>query len=148
MGVKSEGDRPRSLSCERCGASVPLAGGRFAACPYCGQLYDLSDAGGPRRGELLLGADFRDPELPGWRVYQKEHLQFGSGGLPRLVGEFAKRENSTWLLESQGSFDNIDATMTLTFLDVRDVTKQCRLGFELRSNEEGHYCVDISPKGN
>lgn len=144
----SEGGKPRSLSCERCGASVPLAGGRFVACPYCGQLYDLSERGGPRVGELLLGADFRDPELPGWRVYQKERLRIGDGGLPRLVGKFPKRENTYWLLESPGSFDNIDAAMTITFLEVQDATEHCRLGFDFRSTDEGHYCVDISPKGN
>lgn len=148
MCAMSEGGRPRSLSCERCGASVPLAGGRFVACPYCGQLYDLSDTAGPRRGELLLAADFRDPGLPGWRVYQKESLRIGEGGLPRLVGKFPKRENTSWLLESFGSFDNIDAAVTITFLDVGDVTKQCRLGFDFRSTDEGQYCVDISPKGN
>lgn len=148
MCAMSDEGRPRSLSCERCGASIPLAGGRFAACPYCGQLYDLSDASGPRRGGLLLGADFRDPELPGWRFYEKESLRVGDGGLPRLVGKFPKQENTRWLLESLGSFDNVDAAVTITFLDVGDVSKHCRLGLDFRSTDEGHYCVDISPKGN
>jgi hypothetical protein len=148
MGAMADEGGPRSLSCERCGASVPPAGGRFVACPYCGQLYDLSDTDSPRRGELLLAADFRDPGLPGWRVYQKERLRVGEGGLPRLVGGFPKKENTSWLFESDGSFDNIDAAVTITFLDVQDVTKPCRLGFDFRSTDEGHYCVDISPKGN
>jgi hypothetical protein len=148
MGVMSDGGEPRSLSCDRCGASIPLAGGRFVACPYCGQLYDLSDRGGPRRGELLLGADFRDPSLPGWRVYQKEKLRIGDGGLPRLVGNFPKRDSTSWLLESLGSFDNIDAAVTISFLAVGDVKEHCRLGFDFRSTDEGHYCVDLAPKGN
>jgi hypothetical protein len=97
---------------------------------------------------LLLGADFRDAGVPGWRVYQKESLRVGEDGLPRLVGDFRKYEETRWIIESFGSFDNIDASVTITFLEVGDVTKQCRLGFALRWTEEGRYSVDIAPKGN
>jgi hypothetical protein len=65
------------------------------------------------------------------------------------VGAFRKQEFTAWLLESYGSFDDIDAAVTIRFLEVEDVTKHCRLGFALRrTEEEGHYSVDIAPKGN
>src|SRR5919199_2906339 len=138
----------RSLTCDRCGASIQLSDERFFSCPYCGQVYNLSETRGPRRGELLLGADFLNPEVPGWRLYYKESLRVGEGGLNRLVGDFPKQESSRWIIESYGSFDNIDASVTITFLEVRDVTKHCRLGFAIRWTEAGRYSVDIAPKGN
>jgi hypothetical protein len=138
----------RSLTCQNCGGAVRLMDERFAACPYCGQVYNLSESGGPRRGELLLAANFLDPDVPGWRVYQKDNVRLGEGGRPQLSGGFRSRESTAWLLESCGSFDNIDASVTITFLEVGDVTKHCRLGLALRSTDDGHYCVDIAPKGN
>lgn len=137
----------QSLICDSCGASIHLTGERFVSCPYCGQTYNASELGGPRRGELLLGADFLDPNVPGWRVYQKDKLSIGDGGLPRLVGNFQKQTSNVWILESGGSFDNLDASVTITFLKVEDLAKHCRLGFALRWTEEGRYCVDIAPKG-
>lgn len=138
----------QSLTCDCCGATVHPTGERLVACPYCGQVYNMSDFGGQRRGELLLGADFLDPNVPGWRVYQKDKLCIGEGGLPRIVGSFKKQESNVWILESSGSFDNMDASVTITFLEVEEITKQCRLGFAIRWTEEGRYCVDIAPKGN
>ncbi len=148
MNAAYGGGGLQSLTCDRCGGAVQLAGERFAACPYCGQVYNLSEMRGPHRGELLLAADFRDPSVPGWRVYGKEHLRIGEGGRPELVGDFPKQELTAWLLESSGSFDNIDAAVTIKFLEVEDVTKHCRLGFAVRWTEEGRYGVDIAPKGN
>ncbi|MDT7808868.1 MAG: hypothetical protein QOJ70_2681 [Acidobacteriota bacterium] len=148
MSTVSSGGSLQSLTCNSCGATVHLTGEQFVTCLYCGQVYNLSEFRGPRRGELLLGADLCDPNLPGWRVYQKDHLHFGDDGQPQLVGNFPKKENTAWLLESSGSFDNIDATVTISFLEVEDITKHCRLGFAVRSTDEGRYCVDIAPKGN
>jgi hypothetical protein len=148
MNVAFGGSNLRSLTCDSCGASIQFNDERFVTCPYCGQSHDLSNLRGPRRGELLLGADFLDPNVPGWHVYRKDNLRIGEGGLPQLIGKFPKHESTTWLLESLGSFDNIDATATISFLEVEDVTKHCRLGFAVRWTDEGHYCVDIAPKGN
>lgn len=148
MNTASSGSKLQSLTCDCCGASIQLTDERFVTCPYCGQVYNLSELRGPRRGELLLGADFCDPNLPGWRVYQKGNLSIGDGGRPQLVGTFRKQESTAWLLESLGSFDNIDAAVTISFLEVGDITKHCRLGFAVRSTDEGRYCVDIAPKGN
>jgi hypothetical protein len=148
MNSAQGGGGLQSLTCERCGASVQFTGGRFAACPYCGQVYNLSELPSPRRGELLLGADFLDPNAPGWRVYNKEQIRIGEGGRAELIGDFKKRDDTAWLLESCGSFDNIDVAVTIKFLEVGDVTKHCRLGFAVRWTEEGRYSVDIAPKGN
>lgn len=138
----------QALTCERCGAAVQFVNERVMVCSYCGQVYNLSEAQAPRRGELLLRADFTDPNVPGWRLYHKENLHVGEGGLPRLVCDFEKKSDTSWVLESFGSFDNVDASVTITFLEVEDVTKHCRLGFSLRWTEEGRYSVDIAPKGN
>ena len=148
MNTASGGSNLQSLTCDCCGASVRLTDERFVTCPYCGQVYNLSEMRGPRRGELLLGADFRDPNVPGWHVYQKDKLRIGDGGRAQLLGNFRKQESTSWLLESFGSFDNIDAAVTILFLEVGDMTKHCRLGFAVRWTEEGRYCVDIAPKGN
>lgn len=147
MNAAYGGGGLQSLTCDRCGGAVQLSGERFAVCAYCGQVYNLSEMRGPRRGELLLGADFSDPSVPGWRIYHKESLRIGDGGLPRLVGDFLKQEETCWIVESCGSFDNIDASVTITFLEVEDVTKHCRLGFAVRWTEEGRYSIDIAPKG-
>lgn len=138
----------QALTCERCGAAVQFMNERFVVCSYCGQVYNLSEVRVPSRGELLLGADFRDPTIPGWRLYHEENLHVGEGGEPRLVCNFLKRAVTSWVLESFGSFDNVDASVTITFLEVEDVTKHCRLGFALRWTEEGRYSIDIAPKGN
>jgi hypothetical protein len=135
----------QALTCERCGAAVQFMNERFVVCSYCGQVYNLSDVKVPARGELLLGADFRDPNVPGWRLYHKESLRVGEG---RLAGDFRKQQDTRWIIESFGSFDNVDASVTITFLEVEDATKHCRLGFALRWTEEGRYSVDIAPKGN
>ena len=148
MNTASGGGNLQSLTCDCCGASVHLTDERFVTCPYCGQVYNLAELRGPRRGELLLGADFRDPNVPGWHVYRKDNLRIGDGGLPRIVGSFRKQESTAWILESLGSFDNVDAAVTISFLEVGDLTKHCRLGFAIRWTEEGRYCVDIAPKGN
>jgi hypothetical protein len=148
MSSESVGSSLRSLTCNCCGAPLHLTDARFTACPYCGQAFNLSELRGARQGELLLGADFRDPDVPGWKVYHKENLRIGEGGLPQLVGTFQKQEGPTWILETRGSFDNIDVTATLSFVKVEDITKHCRLGFDVRWTEEGHYNADISPKGN
>ena len=138
----------QSLTCERCGASIQLTDERFVACPYCGQFYNLSELQGPRRGELLLAADFLDPKVPGWRLYNEDKLRVGDGGRPQLVGTFPKQGPTSWVIESYGSFDNVDAAVTIKFLEVEDVTKHCRLGFSMRWTEDGRYSVDIAPKGN
>jgi hypothetical protein len=147
MNTVSGGGNLQALTCDCCGASVRLTEEQFITCPYCGQVYNLADLRGPRRGELLLGADFRDPNVPGWRVYHKENLRIGDGGLPQIVGSFRKQESTAWLLESLGSFDNIDAGVTISFLEVGDITKHCRLGFYVRRTDQGNYNVDIAPKG-
>ncbi len=146
--ASSGGGVLQALTCASCGASIQFTGDQYVTCQYCGHVYQLPGVHRPRRGELLLGADFRDPKLPGWRVYQKDHLVFGDGGQPRLVGDFRKQPLTAWLFESCGSFDNIDASVTITFLEVEDINKEGRLGFALRSTDEGRYCVDIAPKGN
>jgi hypothetical protein len=148
MNAASIGSNLQSLTCDCCGASIEFTDERFATCPYCGQAYNLSELRSPRRGELLLGADLCDPNLPGWRVYQKDSLLFGDGGQRQLVGNFRKQESTACLVESCGSFDNIDASVTISFLEVEDITKHCRLGFAIRWTEDGRYCVDIAPKGN
>lgn len=138
----------QSLTCDQCGGAIQLTGERFVTCPYCGRTYNLSEFQGPRRGELLLAADFRDPKVPGWRLYHEDKLRVGEGGEPRLVGSFRKQETTSWVIESFGSFDNVDASVTIEFLEVEDVTKHCRVGFALRWTEDGRYSVDIAPKGN
>jgi uncharacterized Zn-finger protein len=123
MNAASIGSNLQSLTCDCCGASIEFTDERFATCPYCGQAYNLSELRSPRRGELLLGADLCDPNLPGWRVYQKDSLLFGDGGQRQLVGNFRKQESTACLVESCGSFDNIDASVTISFLEVEDITK-------------------------
>jgi hypothetical protein len=148
MSTASGASNLHWLTCDGCGASVHLTDEQFVTCSYCGQIYNLANLRGPRRGELLLEADFREPDVAGWRVYHKDNLRIGEGRPPRLVGKFRKQQTTSWVLESLGSFDNIDAAVTITFLEVEDVTKHCRLGFDIRSTDEGHYCIDIAPKGN
>ena len=138
----------QALTCERCGAAVQFLNERLVACPYCGQVYNLSEVEAPSLGELLLAADFRDPDVPGWWLYQRESLRVGEGGRPWLFGDFRKFEKARWIIESHGSFDNVDASVTITFLEVEDVTKHCRLGLALRWTEEGRYGANIAPEGN
>jgi hypothetical protein len=148
MNPPAGGSNLQSLTCTHCGAAIPLTGERFVVCPYCSQVYNMSDMQGPRRGELLLWANFLDPNVPGWKLYHKDHLQVGAGGRSQIVGRFEKQADTAWVIESSGSFDNIDASVTINFLEVEDITKHCRLGFAMRWTEEGRYCVDIAPKGN
>src|SRR5438128_5701404 len=100
MNAASGGGDLKSLVCDRCGASIQLTNELFLTCPYCGQIYNLSARRGPGRGELLLSADLRDPNVPGWHVYHKENLLFGYGGYPQLIGNFRRRDTTAWILES------------------------------------------------
>src|ERR1700742_3946301 len=118
MSPSSGGGNLQSLTCTHCGAAIPMTGERFVVCPYCSQVYNLS------------------------------HLQIGAGGRSQIIGSFKKQEDTAWIIESSGSFDNIDASVTINFLEVEDITKHCRLGVSLRWTEDGRYSVDIAPKGN
>jgi hypothetical protein len=61
---------PLKTSTANCGAAIDVrtVRGAIAACTYCGTSFAIpaSMTPEPIMGDLMLGADFRDPELPGW----------------------------------------------------------------------------------
>jgi len=96
-------------------------------------------------GDLLLGADFSDPEVPGWRLIDPENFEFKSGPAPELVVTHPKSDLIHPVVRTPAPFDDFDASITIRFLEGN--YDQISAGFEVRSCDEGDYIIRISAQG-
>lgn len=137
------------LNCPNCGAALPEAGspGAVLACRYCGTSFRLpaSLTPEPEMGDLLLGADFCDPQVPGWVVFNRENLSFVPGPPPELWARFPPSDRIHPVLRSPGPLDDFDVSVTMRFLEGE--REYVSAGLEVRSGEAGDYVVRLSAQG-
>lgn len=134
------------LTCVNCGAAVDLRTlrGDVAACSYCGSSFRVpaSMTPQPSLGNLLLGADFRDPELPGWIAGMPDNLEFRSGSPAELWTSFPPSDQIHPVVRTPGPLDDFDASVTIRFIS--GSRNDVSAGFELRSWDTGAYVARLS----
>jgi hypothetical protein len=138
-----------TLSCPNCGGSLPykVIPGTVVPCEYCGTSFrvDMTLTPEPKMGDLLLGADFVNPEVPGWRVDNREMLVFKPGPPPELQVDHPKSDLIHPIVRTPAPFDDFDASVTIRFLE--GDYESISAGFEVRSCDAGDYVIRISAQG-
>jgi hypothetical protein len=138
-----------TLSCPSCGATTPGSwhSGAVVVCQYCNTSYRVaaSQTPEPDLGDLLLGADFRDPTVPGWVLPTPQYLAFKPGTPAELWAKFPESNNIHPVLRTPAPFDDFDISVTIRFTG--GVYEQISAGVELRFGDEGDYVIRISAQG-
>lgn len=141
--------RLQELNCANCGAAIDVdtIRGMRAACGYCGTSFRIpvSLTPEPDLGDVLLAADFRDPELPGWVASAPNHLEFRPGSPAELWASFPASDLIHPIVRTPGAFDDFDAGLTFRFIS--GTYDYVSAGFEVRSWDAGDYVVRISAQG-
>jgi hypothetical protein len=137
------------LACVNCGAVIRVMAmrGTVVSCDICHASFRIptSLAPEPELGDLLLGADFRELDLPGWVPLNRNNLEFRPGSPAELWATFPPSDRIHPILRTPGPFDDFDVSATLRFL--KGAYEHISAGFELRSSDEGDYVVRISAQG-
>ena len=138
-----------SLSCPNCGAALAykVFPGAVVPCEYCGTSFRVPMilTPEPEMGDLLLGADFADPDVPGWKVLNRETLEFKPGTPPELIVDHPKSDLIHPIVRTPAPFDDFDVGITMRFLD--GSYDHINAGFEVRSNDDWDYVIRISEIG-
>lgn len=96
-------------------------------------------------GDLLLGADFKNPDVPGWKVDNREMLEFKPGPPAELLIDHPKSDLIHPIVRTAAPFDDFDASITIRFLEGE--YDYISAGFEVRSCDAGDYVIRISAQG-
>jgi hypothetical protein len=143
------GPKLSELHCANCGAALDWRGvrGSVASCEYCGASFRVpgSLTPEPDLGDLLLGADFRDPEVPGWVLSRPECLEFRPGSPAEMWASYEASDLIHPVVRTPGPFDDFDAGLTIRFIS--GTYDYVSAGFELRSWDAGDYVVRLSAQG-
>lgn len=137
----------KALNCPNCGAALPaqsLKGG-FAACEFCGTSFHVSPTLTPQpdMGDLILGADFSQKDMPGWEAENEDNLTFHAGPPPEIRCKFKAHSNSYHVLKTSGFMDNFDVSVSIRFFEGKK--EWVHGGLFLRHNTaEGGYGVKVS----
>ncbi len=139
----------QELNCANCGATLAIDApkGRVIDCEYCGTSFRVPSSltPQPELGDLILGADFRDPEVPGWVIPYKDKIQFKNDQGPELWANFEPADVIYPAIRTPGSFDDFDISVTIRFIEGN--YEQMSAGFELRYGDIGDYVFRISAQG-
>jgi hypothetical protein len=137
------------MQCANCGAAIEPASiqGNIATCGYCGMSFRApgSLTPQPQMGDLLLGADFRDPTAPGWILSTPENLEFRPGSPAELWATSPASDLIHPVVRTPGPFEDVDASITIRFIE--GGREFVSAGFELRSWDTGDYVARISAQG-
>jgi len=96
-------------------------------------------------GDLILGADFRDPKVPGWVISYEDKVEFKDDVVPELWATFTPEHAIFPVIRTPGIFDDYDISVTIRFIE--GSYKHISAGFELRSGDHGDYVIRISALG-
>lgn len=96
-------------------------------------------------GDLLLGADFRDPQVPGWVVVSPDKMEFRPGAVGEAWVNYPASDLIHPVLRTPGPFDDVDVSVTIRY--VEGAYEYISSGLELRSGDDGDYVVRISAQG-
>ncbi|HLE30745.1 MAG TPA: hypothetical protein VI793_21655 [Anaerolineales bacterium] len=137
------------LSCANCGASIQADAimDGVAACRYCGATFRVpaSLTPEPALGDLLLGADFRDPELRGWKTFNPDQWELRPGSPAELWANFPASDRIHPILRTPGPIDDFDLGVSIRFIE--GAYDYISAGFEVRANDDGDYVIQISAQG-
>lgn len=137
------------LTCVNCGAVMRVMAmrGSVVTCDLCHATFRIptSLTPEPDLGDLLLGADFRETDIPGWLPMNRDRLEFRPGTPAELWATFAASDRIHPILRTPGPFDDLDLSVSLRF--IRGSYEHISAGLELRSCDEGDYVVRISAQG-
>ncbi len=134
------------IQCANCGAAIEpsAAQGNIVTCGYCGTTF--RGAGSltpqPQMGDLLLGADFRDPTAPGWILSTPEHMEFRPGSPAELWATFPASDLIHPVVRTPGPLEDVDASLTIRFIE--GSREFVSAGFEFRAWDAGDYVARIS----
>lgn len=141
--------RLHAVSCPNCGASIPgyAVPRSVIVCDYCNSAFRTSGSPTPQPeiGDLLLGADFSDPNVPGWLLSTPEKLTFVPGTPPELRVNFEPSKLIHPIIRTPGYFSDLDVSVTICFLEGK--WDYISAGFEIRSCDDGDYIFRISAQG-
>jgi hypothetical protein len=139
----------QDLNCANCGAAIDPQSirGDLAACGYCGAAFRVpaSLTPEPTLGNLLLGADFRDPALPGWVIAAPDQVEFRPGSPGEAWATLPASDLIHAIVRTPGPFEDLDAGVTIRFIS--GGKDQVSAGLEVRSWDEGDYVARISAQG-
>ncbi len=137
------------LTCANCGAPIDPASirGDRAVCGYCGIAFrvPVSYTPEPDLGDLLLGADFRDPAIPGWIISIPDNLEFRPGSPAEAWVNLPASDLIHAVIRTPGPFDDFDVGVNVRFIS--GVLDQVSAGLEVRSWDPGDYAIRISAQG-
>ena len=137
------------LQCANCGAAIEPSAiqGNIATCGYCGTTFRApgSLTPQPQMGDLLLGADFRDPTAPGWILSTPEYMEFRPGSPAELWATLPPSDLIHPVVRTPGPLEDVDASVTIRFIEVS--REFVSAGFELRAWDAGDYVARISAQG-
>ena len=96
-------------------------------------------------GDLVLAADLQSATLPGWALTEAISVNVSGGELrARCIPDDAV----TFVLETDGSFDDLDAQVVAQW-DMKSNPEKTPAwaGIAIRSSEDGYYAATISSDG-
>ena len=137
----------KTYNCPNCGAAVPakaLQDG-IASCEFCGTSFRLPKTLTPQpdMGDLILGADFSQENMPGWETENEDSLTFHTGHPPEIRCKFKPHSNSYHVLKTSGFMDNFDVSVSIRFFEGKK--EWIHAGIFFRHNtSEGGYGVKVS----
>lgn len=91
----------------------------------------------PELGDLILGADFRDPKVPGWLISYEDKVKFKNDPGPELWANFEPADVISPVIRTPGPFEDFDIGVTIRFIEGN--YEQISAGLELRYGDEGDY---------
>lgn len=137
----------KSINCPNCGAALPacVLKDDIAVCEFCGTSFRLPKTLTPEldMGDLILGADFSQKNMPGWETMNDDMLNVHKGTSPELRARFKPHSNSYHVLKSSGFMDNFDVSVSIRFFEGEK--EWIHAGMFLRHDTNvGGYGVKIS----
>ncbi len=99
----------------------------------------------PELGDLILGADFRDPKVPGWVISNEDKVEFKNEQGAELWANFEPSDMISPVIRTPAHFDDFDIGVTIRF--IKGNYEQISAGLELRYCDEGDYVFRISAQG-
>ncbi len=138
------------LICPNCGAPLPAsaANSEVVTCPYCNITFRIprTQIPEPDMGNLILGADFRQAPIAGWSFPNKDNVRLSNGAQSELRFKYPAVSGLWYALNSSGYFDDVDASVSITFYDGKEDDIDAGLVLRYRKSI-GSYFVLISPLG-
>jgi hypothetical protein len=142
-------------TCPNCAAKLaaPPPGAAELDCEFCGTRFAVTPTAaapanvpaGANGAALVLAADFQSAKLPGWSLTEEISVRVAGGDLQaRCIPD----EAVTFVLDSEGTYDDIDAQVVLQWDMAANTAKApAWAGFAVRNSEDGYYVAAISTDG-